>query len=108
MYSIRHMVVAGGRLQNGEHDYCRRHRRPRRIRNGLTTVHAYGAFGSGTLSLEVTPDGVTWVPVATSNPATLVAPGSMTWRGVSKGIRAKLTGATAANLNAVAVFQDQN
>jgi hypothetical protein len=76
--------------------------------NALVTLHAFGTFGGGTLSLEVSPDGTNWVPAQASTPATLTVPGTVTWQGLAKGIRAKLTGATAANLNAIAVFNDQN
>jgi hypothetical protein len=76
--------------------------------NGLVTVHAYGTFGSGTLALEVSADGVNFVPAQNAVPPTLTVAGSITWQGVAKAIRAKVTGATAANLNAVGCFQDQN
>jgi hypothetical protein len=77
--------------------------------NGLVSVHFWGNFGSGTASLEVTPDGANWVPVSDASPASLTAPGILTWKGVAYGIRAKITGATGSpSINAIAVFQDQN
>lgn len=75
--------------------------------NAIVSVHAFGGFGAGTLTIEVTPDGTNWVAPVTS-PASLTAAGVMTWQGVALGVRAKLTGATAATLNAIAVFNDQN
>lgn len=75
--------------------------------NALISVHAFGVFGAGTLVIEVTPDGTNWVAPVTS-PASLTAAGVLTWQGVALGVRAKLTGATAATLTAIAVFQDQN
>jgi hypothetical protein len=73
--------------------------------NGLISVLASGTFGGGTLSLEVF-DGTNWVAVSGSNPATLTAPGTLTWQGSALGVRCKLTGATSPNLNATVVLTD--
>lgn len=71
--------------------------------NGLVSVIATGGFGGGTLVLEVTADGVNWAPPVTA-PVSLTGPGVLVWQGTALGIRAKLTGATAATLTATAVF----
>jgi hypothetical protein len=73
--------------------------------NGMVAVHMSGTFGGGTATIEVTADGVNWVPPVTA-PASLLAPGVLVWQGSALGVRAKLTGATSPNLNATAVFAD--
>lgn len=74
--------------------------------NGLVSVHAFGTFGGGAFSIEVTADGINWVPAVTA-PTTLAAAGVVTWQGDALGVRGKLTGATSPLLNAIAVFNDQ-
>lgn len=65
------------------------------------TLFGSGTFGGGTLALEATPDGATWVPV---QGASLTAAGAVSARVVARQVRAALSGATAPNLNAWAGF----
>lgn len=75
--------------------------------NGLLSVHAFGTFGGGTLTIEVTPDGTNWVAPVTT-PVSLTVAGVITWQGVALGVRGKVVTSTAPVLNAIAVLQDQS
>lgn len=64
--------------------------------DGLITVTAFGTFGGGTVTLNISHDGENWVPVSgiaiTQNQAQTVQLVS------AKGVQAVLTGATNPNL----------
>jgi hypothetical protein len=62
------------------------------------TFFASGTFGSGTVTLHISPDdGVTFVPLAAS---ALTAAGSVTLPFRATAIRAVLAGATSPSLSA--------
>jgi hypothetical protein len=72
------------------------------------TVVVTGTFGGGTLSLEVNLNGGGWSDGSgSSSPASLTAPGTITYTGACKGIRCKVTGASGANISAELVMNDK-
>jgi hypothetical protein len=75
--------------------------------NVIATVIATGTFAGGTLTLEIF-DGTNWVPAGFLTPASLTGAGAITFQGASLGIRCKVTGAGAANLNAKLILADMS
>lgn len=74
---------------------------------GKGTFAVWGTFGNGTCALQWSPDGTTWIAADASGNTfvTLTAAGIGGFELPAGKIRAVLTGATGANLNAQAAIE---
>ncbi len=60
--------------------------------NGFVTFSVFGSLGGGTITAEITMDGINWQPHAGLS---IAAVGSQTLQVCCMGVRPKLTGSTS-------------